>query len=155
MSDAPANATAPAEEATREDLYAWFEAQMQLAAVKAREMSLRTKLFKSLFPSPDEGTNTIKLDGHPIMRDAPNTGYVLKCTHTISREIDEAALTVLAPQFDAAGIKHVDLVKRKPSLAVAEYRTLTKEQLAMFDQALVIKPGSPAIKLELPAKAKK
>jgi hypothetical protein len=36
-----------------------------------------------------------------------------------------------------------------------EYRTLPEEQHQLFDQCLIVKPGSPALEIVLPAKAKK
>lgn len=144
----------PPNECTLNDLFEWYKLQDQLKRVKASEMLLRQKLFKHHFRAPDEGTNTLELN--PLLEAAgiPPDGRVLKGGHVINREVDEASLKVLATQFQEAGIKVADLIKWKPSLAVGEYRELTKEQRALFDQCLIIKNGSPTLEVVLPAKRK-
>lgn len=122
------------------DLWEWFRLQEQLKKVKAAEMLLRAKIFKHFFPMPTEGTNS-----HPLQE-----GYVLKGKHTINREVDPGAVTVMRPRFAAAGINSDTLIKWDPSLRLAEYRTLTQEQMHLFDQALIVKPGSPALEIVLP-----
>ena len=147
MTNVPANAV------TQADLEEWFRLQDQLKKIKASEMLLRQKIFGSYFPSPVEGTNSVALAD----------GWVLKGKHTISREVDPGALGALRTKdeviglspFEAAGINVDKLVQYKPSLVLKEYRTLTEEQRQLFDRALVVKPGSPALEIVLPAKAKK
>ena len=80
---------------------------------------------------------------------------MLKGKHTINREIDPGAFGAFKERFAEAGIKADALVQYKPSLVLKEYRTLTDEQHQLFDQCLIIKPGSPALEIVLPAKAKK
>lgn len=137
--------TIPTNPVTQEDLAEWFRLQEQLKNIKASEMLLRTKIFGFYFPSPVEGTNSVPL----------TEGWVLKGKHTISREIDPGALGAMKEQFVQAGISADALVQYKPSLVVKEYRTLTDEQRQLFDRALIVKPGSPALEIVLPAKAKK
>lgn len=135
----------PANTVSQEDLAEWYRLQEELKKIKASEMLLRQKIFAAYFPSPKEGTNDAPLDD----------GYVLKGKHTINREVDPGALGALKDKLLEAGIKADALVQYKPSLVLKEYRTLTEEQRQLFDQCLIVKPGSPALEIVLPAKAKK
>lgn len=135
----------PKNTVTQEDLTKWYELKEELARVKASEMLLRQKIFAGYFPAPVEGTN-----------DAPLAdGYVLKGKYSITRDVDPGAIGALKDQLLEAGIKADALVQYKPSLVLKEYRTLTKEQQDLFDQCLIVKPGSPALEIVLPKKAAK
>lgn len=134
----------PEHDVTLADLVEWDALRQQLARVKAAEMVLRTKIFKGYFPAPVEGTNNAPLAN----------GYVLKGKFTITREVDPGALQALKDELLKAAISADKLVTYKPSLAVAEYRKLTAEQQHLMDQCLIIKAGSPALEIVLPAKAK-
>lgn len=135
----------PANTVSQEDLAEWYRLQEELKKVKASEMLLRQKIFGAYFPSPTEGTNSAPLAD----------GWVLKGKHTINREIDPGAFGAMKEQFAEAGIAADSMVQYKPSLVLKEYRTLTEEQRQLFDRALIVKPGSPALEIVLPAKAKK
>lgn len=139
MTDIPENAV------TVQDLHAWYEMQEQLKKLKAAEMLLRKKLFGHYFAAPKEGTNTAPLAD----------GWVLKGKHTITRDVDLGALTTLTPTLHERGIRVDQLVQYKPSLVMLSYKTLTEEERCFFDQVLIVKPGSPALEIVLPAKARK
>lgn len=132
----------PENTVSQEDLAEWYKLQEELKKVKAREMLLRTKIFKNCFPDPEEGTNNFNLPD----------GYVLKGKHTINRDVDPGAFQAMREQFTQAGIHPDTLVQWKPSLKIKEYRELTAEQLHLFDQCLIVKPGSPALEIVLPKK---
>ena len=141
----------PENEVTQADINKWYELQAQLKSIKASEMLLRTKIYKGLFKDPVEGTNTIPLAG----------GWVMKAKRVIQRDIDVAALTInsanpeLGPsRLELAGINVASLVKWKPELVLKNYRELTDEQKLIFNDCLVIKDGSPALEIVLPAKNK-
>lgn len=130
---------------SQEDLAEWYRLQDELKRIKASEMLLRQKIFGAYFQNPVEGTNSAPLAD----------GWVLKGKYTINRDIDPGALGAMKEQFVQAGISADALVQYKPSLVLKEYRTLTEEQRQLFDRALIVKPGSPALEIVLPAKAKK
>lgn len=142
----------PVDMLTRDEFFQWYKSTEELAKAKLREATLRARVFRHMVPVPVEGMNTIELDTHPLMAGIPPTGYVFKAQHVISRNIDEGALTTLSPKFKEALIVVDKLVKRKPELAVGEYRKLTEEQRKLFDQALIVKPGSPQLEIVLPKK---
>ena len=130
---------------TQADLDSWSQMQTQLSALKSAEMLLRTKIFKGLFPSPVEGTNSIPLG---------TEGWVIKAKYPITRKPDVALLTAKAAELRAAGIVLEDVIRTIPELATGEYRKLTDEQRHLMDQVLEIKPGSPALEIVLPKRAK-
>jgi len=134
----------PTNQVTTEDMSEWFRLQDELRRIKAKEMLLRTKIFAAYFPSPVEGTNSA-----PI-----GDGWFLKGKYSITREVDLAALGVLTEKLASAGVSKDKLVQYKPSLVLREYRTLTEDQQHLFDQCLVVKPGSPSLEIVLPAKSK-
>ena len=139
MSAIPANAV------TQEDLNAWSQLQKQLGDLKSAEMLLRTKIFKGLFPNPVEGTNSVPLG---------TEGWVIKAKYPINRKPDIALLTARAPELRAAGIVLEDVIRTIPELATGEYRKLTDDQRHLLDQVMEVKPGSPALEIVLPKRAK-
>lgn len=127
-----------------QDLIEWDALQKELKLLKAKEMLIRKRLFALHFPTPTEGTNSVPL----------NAGWVLKGKYQIDRDVDVGALTTMAERLRAAKINVDKLVQYKPSLVLSEYRTLTAEEQHLFDQCLVVKPGSPSLEIVLPAKNK-
>lgn len=135
----------PANAVTQEDLNSWSEMQQKLSALKSAEMLLRIKIFKGLFPSPVEGTNSVPLG---------TEGWVIKAKYPINRKPDVALLTARAPELRAAGIVLEDVIRTIPELSTTEYRKLTEEQQKLLDQVMEVKPGSPALEIVLPKRAK-
>lgn len=128
------------QKATQSDLTAWYEMQEKLRVLKADEMTLRKKIVASYFPAPTEGTNSAPLAD----------GWVLKMTQPVTRGIDIAVLETMSAEFQEKGISISMLIDWKPSLKVSVYKELEEEQRHLFDQVLVIKPGSPSLKIEMP-----
>lgn len=135
----------PENKATEQDLQTWYVMQEQLRKLKDQEMALRKRIFKTYFPTPAEGTNKFDLPA----------SYVLKGTYPIDRKVDVAALKAGAQLFAEKLIRVDLLVEWDPKLSISQYRKLTAEQIAVFDRCLIVKPGSPALEIVLPAKAKK
>lgn len=113
----------------------WQDTKAELESLKRKEAQLREILFQGAFPNPVEGVNTITLVD----------GTIIKGTHKITRNIDEAALSSILEQMPEA--VRDNLVAYKPSLSVAVYRKLTAEERKTFDQALIIKPGTPTLEV--------
>lgn len=134
--------TIPQNEVTQQDLEDWYKLQEDLSRIRNQEMLLRKKIFDYYFPAPKEGTNTYPLPD----------GYALKGGYVINRTVDVALLTNFNEKLKDAGVSVDKLVKYEPKLAVSEYRTLTEEQRQLFDQVLIIKPGSPSLEIVLPKK---
>jgi len=121
----------------------WRLAKAEADAVKpiiAKEQELRKQVFAAFYPTPKEGTNTLDLA----------EGWKLKGVYKLDRKIDEAALPAVTEQLREMGVNADTLVKWTPSLKTAIYKELTAEQRAVFDQALIIKPGLPTIELVAP-----
>ena len=136
----------PEHSVTMATLAEWYRTKEQLDLIKAKEALLRPVIFKHFFPNPKEGSNNFTLPD----------GYILNATHAINRSVDEAALTALQPKFQELHLNADVLIKRKPELAITEYRKLTAEELLVVDQALIIKPGIPTLAIKAPStRAKK
>jgi hypothetical protein len=133
-----------AETVTQIDIDAWYKLQAELAKIKDAEMVLRKKIFKGLFPTAHEGTNTLQLA----------EGWVMKATLPYTRKVDIALLTNLTPMLRTAGIPMDDLINYKPELVKAIYNTLGEDHRKLFDQILETKPGSPSLEIMLPKSAK-
>ena len=128
------------EQATSEDIMEWLKVKDELAKVKAKEAILRSKIHKTFFRTPNEGTNNFDL----------GNGYKLKYTHKLQRDIDESMLTNLQEQFKEHAINVDTLVERKPSLKLKNWRDLTEEQHAIFDQCVTTKPASGTLEFVKP-----
>lgn len=145
MSDIPIDVVTP------EELAEWYRTKEELGKLKSKEALLRSRIFKFYFPDPAEGTNSRELgDG---------TGAVVKGTYVINRSVDQGALDALreaqkVADSNAYAINLDVLVVWKPELKISEYRTLTDEERNWFDQALVIKPGSPQVEVVIPKRPK-
>lgn len=130
------------EEATQEDLNAWYTLQDQLTEIKDKEMKLRKKIFKFYFQHPVEGTNTVPL----------SDGFVMKGTFVINRKPAVELLTTHYDELVQAGVPVGALFKNEPKLVTAAYRLLTDEQRAMVDSVLEISVGSPSLQIVKPKK---
>lgn len=135
----------PEDKVTQADLSAWYEMSQELKKLRAKEMILRKKIFDGAFPDPKEGTNNYELAD----------GYMLKGKYELTRNIDPGALDAMKATLRENNINPDALVQYKPSLVTKEFRALTEEQHKLFDQCLIIKPGSPALEIVLPKKAAK
>ena len=142
---------------TQAELVEWFQMKEALSALKAKEMLLRSRIYKYYFKDPKEGTNNLPLED--------GTGAVIKGTRTIDRKVDEGQLQAMmqaqhaAIEANKAGaamplempvLDYAKLIKWKPELAIREYRTLTDNERHFFDQCLIIKDGSPALEITIP-----
>lgn len=133
----------PSNAVTMEDLGEWSALRDQLAAIKAKEMLLRTKIYGGMFAVPVEGTNTVALA----------MGWQLKAVRVVNRKVDLPVLQAMATVGGAlhtVNLRADDLINWKPEVNMTAYRQLTAEQRAVFDQCLEIKDGSPAVTLVAP-----
>ncbi len=135
----PATVTYPAPLLKR--LWQWKEYKELLAEVKDKEANLRVELFRMFFPKNQEGTETVPLPD----------GWSLKGVGKLSRDIDEAALAPCIEKLPAGSEPW--LIKRKPELILANYRTLPAELLEIFNGCVITKPGMPAMELVPPPEA--
>ncbi len=126
-------------------LAAWLAVKEKIdATVKPlldEEMRLRKLIFISAWLDPEEGTNVAEL----------GNGYKLRAVHKINREIDERvlpdALKCLPP-----GSRDF-LIKDKPNLVLAVYRTLPADMRIAFDKCVIEKPASPSLEFVVPVEA--
>jgi hypothetical protein len=121
----------PALVAEREKLLAW------LKPAQAREMEIRRQLAPYFFPNPIEGTQHVERDGFDV---------ALK--HTLTRKLDEAALSHVMPQLPEEFRNVGVLINYKPALVMDGYRALNDDQRLIFDEALTISEGAPALEIK-------
>jgi hypothetical protein len=117
--------------AEREKLLQW------LKPAQAREMEIRRQLAPYFFPNPVEGTQHVEKDGFEV---------ALK--HTLTRKLDEAALSHVMPQMPEEFRNIGVLINYKPGLVLEGYRALNDEQRLIFDEALTISEGAPALEIK-------
>lgn len=127
-------------------LIEWSQAQAKLAEIKPlveNELRLRKRVMEEYFPTPVEGVNTFPLE----------SGWELKGTYKIDRRVDAAALSAVSVELRGIGVNADSLVRFKPELETAAYRTLVQispEAAKVFEKALISKPASPSIELKPP-----
>ena len=158
----------PPQQLCVEDLEEWKISSEQLARVKARESTLRKKIFTHYFPSPEEGTNNCLLpDGtkmvgkYPITRKVDEVKLAALRQYTIkdwreflaSLNVNVEAVPDDALLIQVMSLKLDELVKWEPSLSISHYRELTAEQSAVFETILEVKPGSFSFELKAPVEA--
>ena len=135
----------PEDEITQETLTQWYNLSKLLKKTKASEILLRKKIFEGKFPKPVEGAkNKVNIDQY----------YVLKGTYVLNRNVDVGAYKSIQEKLRELDVSD-EVVEWKPSLKKSEYNKLTDDQKLIFDQCLIIKPGSPALEIVLPAAGKK
>ena len=127
------------DEVTQQDIFRWYELKQELNKIKNEEHVLRMRIYKHLFKDPKEGTNKHQL----------GDGYVLNANRTIERKIDIAALDQLKETLKDLPLDV--LIRYKPELSITEFRKLEGDELARFQQVLIIKDGSPQMDVVLPA----
>lgn len=131
-------------------LQEWSNARQAALDVKPiieREMELRKEVMALFFPTPTEGVNSCELF----------QGWVLKGTHGLDRQVDEAALPAVKEKLRELQVNPDPLIVSKPSLDTKAYRVLvqTNPQAAkVFEEALTVKPKSPTLQLIPPKESK-
>ena len=125
-----------------QDLNEWYLLKDQLVPLAIKEKELRSKIFKAAFPEAKEGTNKYDL----------GSGYILKAVYPITRDIDVALLDTYKEKLAENHISEDKLIKRVPKLETKFYKCLTKEELKLVDQFLIIKGGSPQMDIIAPKK---
>jgi hypothetical protein len=128
-------------------LVEWNTARLKVDEIKwviAAEQALRKEIMVMFFPKPVEGSkNIIEL----------NDGWKLKFTYKLDRKIDEAALPAVEDKLREMGVNSDLLVKLVPQLETAVYKSLgitNPEAKKVFEEALIIKPGSHTLELVAP-----
>lgn len=119
-------------------LWAWDGIAKKLKALKDEEMELRKEIILGFQPKRKVGTSTINLPAD----------WKIKISQSDTVNIDESALPAALELMDEGS--EDTLIKYKPSLIAAEYKTLDPDQKKLLDEALIKKPGSPSLTLIAP-----
>lgn len=126
---------------SKADIAVWYQMQDQLRQLKFKEAQLRRRIIKTFFPNGEEGANTYLLDD----------GYKLKGTIVVSRDIEQASLDANRKRLEKEKIPVDRLVRYLPDLVLKEYRKLTEDHRTLFDECLIIKEGSPQLRIDPPS----
>lgn len=132
-------------------LQQWKLWKDRTAFAQAKERALRSVIIHRHFPTPKEGSNNVELEL------APERTCKLTLKYPIERKVDADTLDALIKAAHAdpvgghplAAVDFAKLIRRKPELAVKEYRDLTDEKRCLFDTCLVIKPGSAQLEMKV------
>lgn len=111
----------------------WETAAAEAKKLKTLENKLRVEVLDEFLEHPKEGTNYVDLD----------QGYRLKFDIKLNRKIDEAALPAVLKELPEG--TEDSIIARKPTLKVGDYKKMSEEHRRKVDEALIIKPASPAI----------
>jgi hypothetical protein len=110
----------------RQEILEWLD------TAKAREMELRIAISAALFQAPKEGVNRLNTaDNH------------IKYDHKLNYTVDETCVAKILLKMP----EHLrdTLIKVKYTLSKSVYNTLPKHLQKIFNQALIIKPGTPSL----------
>lgn len=116
----------------------WKESVAVLHRAKGNEAALRRKVLSAFCPEPQEGTNKVELP----------SGWKLNVKQPYSYKVDEAALDAMRQSLPPGTVDQ--LVRFKPELDKRAYKGLVEQHRNIFDEALIIKPGSPSLELVAP-----
>lgn len=104
----------------------------RLAEIQAMEMELRKEVVSELFPdAPAEGT--VKSNG-------------ISCRFSMRREVDETALAERWSKLNAI-VDCDELFRKKHSLNLKHFRSLSDDVRKEVERVIVAKPGAPIIDL--------
>lgn len=118
----------------------WHKAKEQLDVLKAKELSLRNEIFGEAFPSPVEGSR----NKAPLA-----SGYVLKGDYKINRNVDQAVVATLAKGDNTRALTD-KYFRVKYDLNITEWKKATPEEIKILAEAVIEKPGTPALEIVLP-----
>jgi hypothetical protein len=125
--------------AMNKTLQEWDDVKKQISALTEAEKVLRDKIVSGVFNAEHEGTQTV-----PIA-----ATWDLKCTVPFNRTIATEAFDRVYSSADAARKVLLDtIIVEKPQLVIAEYRKLSKEELAFCSAFITEKPGSPRLEIK-------
>lgn len=129
-----------------QELSVWSDLSDKLKVLKAKESKARKAVIGAFFKTLLEGTNTKELPA----------AWKLKAKKSVTRSLDKAGCDSLLKKLradegskeDLAAIEGV--IDWKPSLKLADYKKLTKEQKDLLKDVLTVKDGSVGLELVIP-----
>ena len=109
----------------------YIEAKSGADYYKKLENELRVKIVETMFPTAGEGTHNMDFGDVEI-----------KATVRFNYKFDAKELEDLEGDFNEM---EAACVKRKPSLDVTKYKSLSESDKQTIDEAVVITPGLPTL----------
>jgi hypothetical protein len=112
----------------------WCELKRVSALYKEQESEARAAVVKAFFGTLGEETKELL-----------TSGVLLTATGKINRRIDEAALDAVMKEMPTNFQRAGALIDWKPVLVTKGYKLLTKQHRKVFEQALILTPGTPTL----------
>lgn len=123
----------------------WLRVSGELDALKSKEIELRNRLVKAVFPGKvPEGVNTVPLP----------EGWVIKVSGKVNVSVDDTLVAEARAKAEALNIAVFDeIIKYKPSFSTTAYKLLTETQKKAIDYCLISKDGQPSVEITKPKRA--
>lgn len=141
--EAVTSATAPGNSQQVFDL--WLAAKAELERAKANEAALRQQVVEAKSDKEEmfSGTENIEMPGGQLK-------IVHKLDYKISVDGDalDKALELIEKSVEGGNVIADRLVNYKPELSVREYKLLNKQQKAIIDACITIKPAAKSVTFE-------
>lgn len=120
-----------------EKLTRWFDLKAQVDKLSLDEMSLRKEIFAEAFPTPEFGTNRLRI----------SHGMALVAKLPASYSVDKAVLDALMSIEKAVPLLQ-EVISYSPSVRDAKFRALAKDDLLLIAPAITQKQGSPQFEIK-------
>lgn len=109
--------------------------KIELADLKAREMSLRLEVAEELSEGRDIGTSKHSIEG-----------FVVKVVTAMSYTFDQTEITMLLDR-GLLPQDQIDLIRTKYELRLGDYKKAYDTEV--IDDAIIVKPAAPTVTIEL------
>lgn len=120
-------------------LDAWYPVAKQLNELTLREKELRNEIFARAFPSPQLGTNKVKIDH----------GMALIGDYRMNYRIDQPAMeATLSAAGDNERALIENLIKYRPEVRPGEFKKLDAEALKVVGHFITQTPGTPGLEVK-------
>lgn len=120
-----------------EMLAAWYDAEQKASYFKVLELELRNKLFALAFPTPELGTNKIKLDH----------GKALVATYKMNYRIDQALMESMRKEPELLPIIE-QVVAYSPKLRDGAFNKLSDNERGQIAAFVTETPATPALEIK-------
>lgn len=123
-------------------LQEWNVVQEQLAAIKEKEMELRKKIKEIVFPTYQQGVNSVDIA----------QGYVLKMTPSYTMKVDNDVLSSIKSQLIDEGVPVDEIFRYKAEVNTASYKKLNDASKLKLSQVITISEGACKLEIVKPKK---
>jgi hypothetical protein len=144
---------APTKQKTINELLdAWYPVAKQLSDLTLKEKELRKEIFARAFPSPELGTNKVKIDhGMALIGD-------YRMNYKIDRPMMEQTISMLRQTTGVEAQQQVALIENlityRPEVRPGEFKKLTPEGFKVVGSFITQTPGTPGLEVKPQSKVR-